>query len=380
MKTRAQLPRVAVIAAGPEIIGGHSVQAAALTAGLREEGVDAFPLAINRAFPRGLRWAQRWPGLRTLVNEGLYASALAALATVDVAHIFSASYWSFLLAPVPAMLAARRFGARVVLHYHSGEVADHLDRWGWRVHPWLDLADDIVVCSEFQREVFARHGRRARVIPNVVDVTRFAFRPRTTIGPRLLSNRTLERPYRVDVVLEAFRRIRERRPDATLTVAGTGSDEPRLRAAALAIDPDRIRFVGAVPSDQMPSLLDAHDVFLNAAVVDNQPVSLIEALAAGLAVVSTPTGGIAEMVEDGVTGRLVPADTPAAMARAVLDVLDQPDATHWMTRRARATTDRYQWKSVWPLWRQAYGVGETRSAPGEAARINGAVHAIGERF
>jgi glycosyltransferase involved in cell wall biosynthesis len=380
MKTRSHLPRVAVVAAGPDIIGGHSVQAAAITAGLREEGVETFSLAINRAFPRGLRWARRLPGVRTVVNEALYASALRALASVDVAHVFSASYWSFLLAPVPAMLAARRYGARVVLHYHSGEVADHLDNWGWRVHPWLDLADDIVVCSEFQREVFARHGRSARVIPNVVDVTRFAFRPRTTVAPRLLSNRTLEPSYRVDVVLEAFRRIREQRPDATLTIAGTGSEEQRLRAAALAIDAERIRFVGAVPADLMPSLLDEHDVFLNASVIDNQPVSLIEALAAGLAVVSTPTGGIAEMVEDGVTGRLVAADAPAAMARAVLDLLDQPDATHWMTRRARATTDRYQWKSVWPLWRQVYGVGESRSTAGGAARLNGTVHAIGERF
>jgi glycosyltransferase involved in cell wall biosynthesis len=380
MKTRSELPRVAVIAAGPDIIGGHSVQAAAITTGLRQEGIDAFPLAINRAFPRGLRWARRWPGVRTVTNEALYASALGVLASVDVAHVFSASYWSFLLAPVPAMLAARRYGARVVLHYHSGEVADHLDNWGWRVHPWLDLADDIVVCSEFQRQAFARHGRRARVIPNVVDVTRFAFRPRAALAPRLLSNRTLEPTYRVDVVLEAFRRIREQRPDATLTIAGTGSEEPRLRAAALAIDAERITFAGAVPSDQMPALLDAHDVFLNASVVDNQPVSLIEALAAGLAVVSTPTGGIAEMVEDGVTGRLVAADAPEAMAHAVLDLLEHPDAAHWMTRRARATTDRYQWTSVWPLWRQVYGLGDTRPASGEAARISGTIHAVGERF
>jgi glycosyltransferase involved in cell wall biosynthesis len=379
MHTHTRGHRVAVVAAGADIIGGHSVQAAALSDGLRREGIDVVPLAINRPFPPAISWARRWPGLRTAVNEALYASALADIRGADVAHVFSASYWSFLLAPMPAMVAARRFGARVILHYHSGEVGDHLDRWGWRVHPWLNLADEIVVCSEFQRRAFARHGRTARVIPNIVDTERFPFRARTPVTPRLLSNRNLERHYRVDVVLRAFAQVRAARPDTTLTIAGAGSEDGRLRALAAEIGPEGITFLGAVAPEDMPSLVDAHDVLLNASETDNQPVSLIEAFASGAVVVSTPAGGIPEMVEDGVTGHLVPFDDPAAMAAAALAVIAAPDGSQWMARRARARVDRHQWRSVWPLWRDVYALDAPRTIPAAVTRVETTARAMGER-
>jgi hypothetical protein len=137
--------RVAIVAASLDILGGQGVQARSLVDGLAVDGHDVQFLPVNPGFPRGLRWLRRIRYLRTLVNEALYLPALARLAATDVAHVFSASYTSFLLAPVPAMLAARLFNARVVLHYHSGEADDHLSRWGALVHPWLRLADAIVV-------------------------------------------------------------------------------------------------------------------------------------------------------------------------------------------------------------------------------------------
>ena len=131
---------------------------------LRAEGYAVDFLPINPVFPAGLRRLRRLPYLRTVVNQVLYLPSLWDLRRADVVHVFSASYWSFLLAPVPAMLAARRFGKRVVLNYHSGEAEDHLARWGNLVHPWLRLADEIVVPSVYLQEVFARFGHRARVI------------------------------------------------------------------------------------------------------------------------------------------------------------------------------------------------------------------------
>src|SRR5687767_13833161 len=139
--------RVAIVAASLEILGGQGVQARSLVQALREDGVDARLIAINPTFPPGMRWLRRLPYLRTVLNELVYVPGLSRLASVDVAHVFSASYASFLLAPVPAMLMARLLNKRVVLHYHSGEAEDHLANWGSLVHPWLKLADEIVVPS-----------------------------------------------------------------------------------------------------------------------------------------------------------------------------------------------------------------------------------------
>ncbi len=347
-------PRVALIAASLEILGGQGVQAHALVEGLQREGYPVRFIPINPPFPQRLRHWRQVPYLRTLLNQALYLPSLVALRNVDVVHVFSAAYWSFLLAPVPAMLMARLFRKRVMLHYHSGEAYDHLANWGVFVHPWLRLADEIVVPSEYLREVFSRHGYRPRVIRNVVDTARFRFRGRNPLRPHLLSVRNFESYYRVDIILQAFAYIRHRFPDATLTLAGEGSEEPMLRQQAARLPGGGIRFVGRVEPQQMQELYDGTDIFINASVVDNQPVSVLEAFAAGLPVVTTATGDIAAMVRDGETGRIVPPEDPLAIAEAVIGLLEDPDHAQLLAERGRQEAERYTWFKVRDAWASAY--------------------------
>jgi glycosyltransferase involved in cell wall biosynthesis len=356
-------PRVAIVATSLDVLGGQGVQARSLVEALDSDGRPVTFLPINPAFPAGLGWLRRVRYLRTLANQALYLPGLARLAAADVAHVFSASYMSFLLAPLPAMAAARMLKKRVVLHYHSGEADDHLTNWGALVHPWLRLADEIVVPSRYLADVFARHGYRARVIPNVVDLSRFTFRCRQPLRPHLLSTRNLERYYRVDVILEAFRILKARRSDATLTVAGSGSESGRLRAMAS----EGVRFVGAVEPASMPALCDSADIFLNASEVDNQPVSILEAFASGLAVVSTPTGDIRTMVRPGETGLIVAPGDPASMAAAVLSLLDDPSRAASLSARARESVAHYTWPAVRGEWDAVYqGDGAAEPCPARA--------------
>jgi glycosyltransferase involved in cell wall biosynthesis len=338
--------RIAVIAPSPEIAGGQSVQAKALVSALRADGRDVDFIATGPA----PRWARGIPLVRTIVNAALYLPRLARLARARTALVFSASYWSFVLAPLPALAAARLLGARAILVYHSGEAEDHLTRWRRFLRPCLALANAIVVPSEFLRDVFARHGFPAAVIPNVVDLSAFAYRERVPLRARLLSARTLEAPYGVENTVRAFALLKRRRPDAVLTVAGGGSELPRLRALAEDLGIGGIRFLGAVRPESMPRLLDEADLFVNSSLVDNQPVSLLEAFASGTPVVSTPAGGIARMVKDGENGRLVPAQDPQAMAEAIDDLLARPDGGAALARRAREDVERHAWPRVRPLW------------------------------
>ena len=357
-------PRIALVAASLDILGGQGVQARALVEALRGDGYQVAFVPINPRFPRGLRWLRRIPYARTLLNQLLYVPGLVRLMRADVVHVFSASFWSFLLTPVPAMLAAKLFRARVVLHYHSGEAGEHLSRWGVLVHPWLRLADVIVVPSNYLKDVFAAHGHPARVIPNVVDLSRFAWRDRSPLRPRLISTRNLEPYYRVDVVLDAFRRLRAAVPEATLTVAGYGSEEARLRGMA----GEGVRFVGKVTPAAMPALLDDADIFVNASVVDNQPVSLLEAFAAGLPVVSTPTGDIAAMVRHEETGLLAAPLDAGAIAAAVVSLLRDPAQATRLARQAREEIHRYTWPSVRGDWASVYDDGAAPAAsPAEAS-------------
>jgi glycosyltransferase involved in cell wall biosynthesis len=360
--------RIAIVAPSLRILGGQSVQADRLLTLMRQDGADVRFLAVDPALPRSLRWVRRVPYLRTLVNQLCYLPGLLRLIAADVVHVFSASYWSFLLAPAPAMLAARLFGKRVVLHYHSGEADDHLQHWGWRVHPWLKLAHEIVVPSRYLAQVFANHGYHTRVIPNVIEVTRFRRAAASNGGRRLLSVRNLEPIYRVDVLIDAFAILRRKYPDATLTVAGVGSQAAALRQRVRDASADGVEFVGRVEPADMPELYCRGDVFLNASVVDNQPVSILEAFASGLPVITTPTGDIAWMVRDGETGVIVAEPDPLQFADAIESLFEDPERGARVAREAAAQLERHTWPAIRLQWQQVYAPHDV--SPGAVEALN----------
>lgn len=356
--TRAAAPAIRVMLVAPslDILGGQGVQAQALAEGLRRDGYRVEFLPVNPRFPCWLGRLRRYRYLRTLVNQMLYLPSLAKLRHADVVHVFSASYWSFLLAPAPAMLAARLLGKRTLLHYHSGEAEDHLTRWGIWVHPWLHLAHEIVVPSEYLRRVFARFGYRATVVRNVLPPARFHYRDRMPLRPRLLSIRNFEPHYGVDVVIRAFALLKLRFPEASLVVAGYGPEKSRLRRLAASLCVSGIHFAGRVEPVRVPQLYDEADIFLNAALIDNQPVSVLEAFAAGLPVVSTGVGDLANMLQGGAAGCLVPPGDALALADAVIGLLQEPQRALRLSRHAHAEAAKFTWSGVRGQWAAAYGV------------------------
>src|SRR5438105_705781 len=122
--------KVAFVAPSLRILGGQAVQADRLLAAWQgDPDVDAWLVPVNPMPPALLRFALDVKYLRTVVNELIYVPLLVReLTRADVVHIFSASYASFLLAPLPAMLVARALGKPIVLNYRRGEAPDHLQR------------------------------------------------------------------------------------------------------------------------------------------------------------------------------------------------------------------------------------------------------------
>src|SRR5262249_4203098 len=113
---------------------------------------------------------------------------------------FSASYWSFLLAPTPALLVAKLRKRATILNYHSGEAWDHLRNWRTAL-PILRCADGLVVPSAYLADVFREFGLQAGVVPNAVDLDQFAYRPRKPLKPSLLCTRGFHPYYSVDLVV-----------------------------------------------------------------------------------------------------------------------------------------------------------------------------------
>src|SRR5437868_2757715 len=134
--------RVLVVAASLDILGGQAVEAQRILRGMVDEpSVEVSFLPVNPRLPGVLRVLQRIKYVRTVVTSLMYwALLLARVPRYDVLHVFSPSYFSFLLAPTPAVLAARLYGKKIVLNYHSGEAEDHLANWRTAI-PVLRMAD-----------------------------------------------------------------------------------------------------------------------------------------------------------------------------------------------------------------------------------------------
>ena len=102
----------------------------------------------------------------------------------------------------------------------------------------------------------------------------------------------------------------------------------------------------------IPSSVQHNSVFLNTADADNAPVSVLEAMAAGLCVVSTDAGGIRHLVDDGENALVVPRDDAGTMAAAVERLLAEPGLASRLSRSARSKAETFDWSRVLPRWEE----------------------------
>jgi glycosyltransferase involved in cell wall biosynthesis len=347
--------RVAIVAPSLGILGGQAVQASRLLAGWhRDPHVRAWLVPVNPVPPGPLRHLLRVKYARTMATQATYWPTLVReLRRADVVHVFSASYFSFLLAPLPAILVARLLGRPVVLNYRSGEAPDHLRRSAV-ARSAVRWCERNAVPSSFLAGVFAEHGIPTRVIPNTVDLERFAFRARVPLRPALVSTRNLEPMYNVGLTLEAFRQVQAKHPDATLTLVGAGSQEAPLKALATRLGLRGVTFLGRLSPERMPEAYAEADIYVQTPEIDNMPSSVLEAFASGTPVVATRVGGVPAILEDGLHGLLAPPGDAGAVAGQILRLLREPDLASRLAAAARESCDRYRWPHVRAQWLGLY--------------------------
>ena len=352
---RSRRLRVALVAPSIGILGGQAVQADRLLRSWHGDAdIAAWLVPINPQPPGFLRRAVEVKYLRTIVTQLCYWPLLVReLRHADVVHVFSASYFSFVLAPLPAVLVSKLLGKPVVMNYRSGQAPDHLARSAV-ARATLRAVDRNAVPSRFLRDVFAGHGIQSEVIPNIVDVDRFRFRARSPLRPNILSTRNFEELYNVACTLRAFRLVQDRYPDATLTLVGSGSEEKRLRELAAELRLANVSFAGRVPPDEIWRFYAGADIYLQTPDIDNMPSSVLEAYASGCGVVSTRAGGVPAILTDGEHGLLVDCNDHEQAAERMLRLIEDPALATRLTAHARESCAQYRWETVRAQWLALY--------------------------
>lgn len=353
----ARVFRLLVVGPVPPPAGGMASQTRELVDLWLSSGVEATLLPVNP--PYRPAWLGRIPYLRALCRLPLYLVGLWRTARpADCIHIMANSGWSWFLFAVPALMIARLRGLPVVVNYRGGRAGVFLRRFQFMVRPTLRLASALVVPSGFLRSVFGEHGLQSDVIPNMVDVERFTWREpsATTLqAPHVVVTRNLESIYDIPTALHAFARLHRRFPHARLTVAGTGSKRGELGRLARDLGLGRsVHFAGLLDRTEIAALYSSADVMLNTSVVDNMPNALLEALACGVPIVTTPAGGIPWMVTHGETALLVAEGDPQAAAHALQQVLDDRALARSLARRGREFVEGCAWPVVRRQWALLY--------------------------
>ena len=351
-KPRWSDARLAILGPFPPRPGGVSVQCALLADALTGEGAQV--ARINTDLPgwRGKGWRR---GAFPLAQV---AHVLRELHRTrdrwDILHVHAASWWGFM--PAVAGLMARRWGKRLVLTYHGGEAAIFMARYGRLARSALMRYDAFLTLTPTQAAIFQAYGLAPQVIPNIVPLARFHFRPRGPVQPRILWLRHLEPRYRPQDALTLFARLRQRIPHVALTLAGGGAQLVGLQARARAQGWTGVRFTGPASSQQVLDLYDDADIFLNTSAVDNLPLTLIEASASGLPIVSTDAGAIPDLIQDGVNGLLAPVGDVDALASHILRLLSDADLARALSLAARANAVRFDWPHIAPHLARVYGL------------------------
>jgi glycosyltransferase involved in cell wall biosynthesis len=257
------------------------------------------------------------------------------------------SGWAWHLFAAPAIWMASRRRIPVVVNYRGGDADAFFARSFARVRPALARASAIVVPSSFLCAVFEKYGFRAGIVPNIVNLD--AFRPAEVMPttPHLIVTRHLEPIYDIASALRAFAIVVDRHADARLTVVGSGPDREKLGQLASDLGiATRVEFTGPLENSRLPALYRTATVAVNPSLVDNFPISLLEAMASGVPIVSTNVGGIPHLVKHEATALLVPPSHPAALANAVLRVLDDPGLATELRCAGLNEVQGYAWPRV----------------------------------
>ena len=273
----------------------------------------------------------------------------------ELLHIHCCSGWGFLPA-VLGVSVGKRLGKKVVLTYHGGGGERFFDKHPRLVRRYLKRTDTNIVLSGFLADVFEKHQLPYIIIPNIIELDDARFRVRLPIRPRFVCIRAHEELYNIPCILRAFQQVQRQMPEATLMLVGGGSLHEELKRQVERMGILNVLFTGRVDNSIIMQYLDQADIMLSSPKVDNMPVSLIEAMNAGLLVISSRVGGVPYMIEDGKKGLLFESDNDSELAEKMLWAIRHQDDARSMIASARESVKQYQWDNVKDQLYSVYGI------------------------
>lgn len=225
-----------------------------------------------------------------------------------------------------------------------------------RLSSWfIRNAVNIVVPSAYlQHEVRNRNWAQTILIPNSIQLEMYAFKKRNIIAPKLLWVRSFHKVYNPLLALEVLKKLMELGyHQAVLCMVGPNKDgtmtEFQNRVKTYGLE-EFVEVTGKLSKDEWIKKSESYSIFINTTNVDNTPISVLEAMALGLPVVSTNVGGIPYLLEDGKDALLVGQNDSMEMTQGIINLIKNPDMASYVALHARRKVEQFSWENVSNKW------------------------------
>lgn len=274
---------------------------------------------------------------------------------IDLLLVEVYSGLSFVIADLAGGMA-KISGIPAVFVLHGGKLPEHASRYPRWTKRVLGRSRIVAAPSRFLASEMRRKGLAVRVIPNVLSEFPNVPGSDKNLQPKLLWMRSFHSIYDPSTAVKVFSLVKRNYPEATLVMAGSdkGLEKATKQYAADLNLSDSVSFPGFLDAAGKAREFANADIYLNTNIIDNSPVSVIEAWSYGLPVVTTDVGGIPYMVDDGVNGLLAKSGDAEDMAAKVTTLLEHPALRRSLARNGRETAKRSTWDSVRPLWERIF--------------------------
>lgn len=273
----------------------------------------------------------------------------------DIAHVDVFSGNSFVWAESVTWLL-RRLGKPFAVTLRGGNLPVFAKQWPRRMRTLLARASIVTTPSSYLATTIGPYARAITIVPNAVDISQIPFAERPRVRPRLAWVRAFHAIYNPTMAIDVLALVARRYPDATLTMLGHDKGDGSLAATRQRADElgvaAAVHIIPGVPKREVGRHLAEHDVFVNTTTIDNTPVSVLEAMACGLPVVSTNVGGIPFLLHDEQDALLTPSSDPAAMADSVQRILTDDQLARRLRNAGRNLALRCDWQPVLDQWEQ----------------------------
>jgi len=270
---------------------------------------------------------------------------------VDVVLIDTYSTQNFYYAVLVA-LVCRIFEIDYIPILRGGNLPNRLNQSPKLSRKLFDKAKTNIAPSHYMLEAFKKERyTNLTYIPNTIEINNYPFLLRKEMKFKLLWVRSFAELYNPLLAIHIVEELTKKNIDVSLCMVGPKKDGSLEKCKELARQKNLpITFTGMLKKTEWIALSKEYDLFINTTNFDNTPVSVMEAMALGLPVISTNVGGLPYLIENNKTGILVLPNNVEAFVEAIRDLLSSPEKAGFLAKNARDVVEQFDWEVVKGKW------------------------------